>query len=87
MNDDEQVLARIEKLEHDEQRLRRDESQAGGEHDAERIAADAQHLEGLRVAIDRLWDYLRQRRALRDAGEDPDHAVLRDAETVERYLG
>jgi hypothetical protein len=34
-----------------------------------------------------LWDYLRQRRALRDAGRNPDDAQPRDARTVERYLG
>jgi hypothetical protein len=28
---------------------------------------------------------LRQRRARRDAGEDPDEAQVRDADTVERY--
>jgi hypothetical protein len=32
------------------------------------------------------WDLLRQRRARRDAGGDPDDAQARDAETVERYL-
>jgi hypothetical protein len=38
------------------------------------------------VELDRCWDRLRQRRALRDAGADPDEAEGRDAETVERYL-
>ena len=51
------------------------------------MAADAERLEEVRVCLDRLWDYLRQRRALRDAGRDPDEAELRDARTVERYLG
>jgi hypothetical protein len=41
----------------------------------------------VRIELDRLWDYLRQRRALRDAGQDPDGAALRDAGTVERYKG
>ena len=44
-------------------------------------------LEAVRVELDRLWDLLRQRRALRDAGGDPDDASERDARTVENYLG
>jgi len=40
----------------------------------------------VRVELDRLWDYLRQRRALRDAGRDPNEARMRDAGTVEDYL-
>ncbi|MDX6704735.1 MAG: hypothetical protein QOK16_2392 [Solirubrobacteraceae bacterium] len=80
---DEQVQERIEELEQEEQRLRRDESQAA---DAQ-VSADAERLEAARIELDRLWDYLRQRRALRDAGQDPDGAAMRDAGTVERYLG
>jgi hypothetical protein len=38
------------------------------------------------VELDRLWDLLRQRRALRSAGADPDEASERDADTVEGYL-
>ena len=44
-------------------------------------------LEEVRVELDRLWDLLRQRRALRNAGQDPDDASERDASTVENYLG
>ena len=40
----------------------------------------------MRVELDRLWDYLRQRRALRGAGHDPDEARMRDAGTVADYL-
>ena len=84
---DEQVQARIEELEREEQRLRRDEQAAADTAHDEQVAADARRLEELRVELDRLWDYLRQRRALRDAGQDPDDAQMRDAGTVERYLG
>ena len=38
------------------------------------------------VELDRCWDLLRQRRALRSAGADPDAAAARDAGTVEQYL-
>jgi hypothetical protein len=84
---DEQVQARIEELEEEERRLRQDEEQAAEVEGDERIAADARRLEAVRVELDRLWDYLRQRRALRDAGRNPDDAQMRDAGTVERYLG
>lgn len=83
---DEQIQAHIEKLEAEERSLRHDESETGSA-DGERVAADAARLEEVRICLDRLWDYLRQRRALRDAGRDPDEAELRDARTVERYLG
>jgi len=85
--DDEQVQARIEELEQEEGRLRRDESAAADVEGRERLAADAERLEALRIELDQLWDYLRQRRALRDAGLDPADAKMRDAGTVERYLG
>jgi hypothetical protein len=84
---DEQARARIEELEEEERRLRRDESENPGADEGERVAADARRLEELRVELDRLWDYLRQRRALRDAGRDPNEARIRDAGTVEDYLG
>ena len=82
---DEQVQARIEKLEEEERGLRRDETE--GRASEERVRTDAERLELLRVELDQLWDYLRQRRALRDAGRNPDEAEFRDPGTVERYLG
>jgi hypothetical protein len=85
--DDEQVQARIEELEQEERRLRRDEREAANVEEGNQVATDAQRLEAVRIELDQLWDYLRQRRALRDAGKDPDGAQMRDAGTVERYLG
>jgi len=59
-----------------------------GQADAnDQVARDAQRLEAIRIELDQLWDYLRQRRALRDAGQDPDNAQMRDPGTVERYWG
>jgi uncharacterized protein DUF2630 len=84
---DEQVQARIEELEQEERRLRRDEREAAEIEEGNRVAADAQRLGAVRIELDQLWDYLRQRRALRAAGQDPDGAQMRDARTVERYLG
>ena len=47
--------------------------------------ADRRRLEELRVSLDQCWDLLRQRRARRDAGQNPDNAELRRPEVVERY--
>jgi hypothetical protein len=84
---DEQVQARIEELEQEERSLRRDEGEAAEAQADDQVATDASRLEAIRIELDQLWDYLRQRRALRDAGQDPDGAQLRDPGTVERYLG
>jgi hypothetical protein len=81
---DEQVQARIEELEQEERKLRTDEAEADAD---DQVARDAQRLEAIRIELDQLWDYLRQRRALRDAGQDPDNAQMRDPGTVERYWG
>jgi hypothetical protein len=46
---------------------------------------DRRRLEELKVSLDQCWDLLRQRRALREAGRDPDAAAARPADVVERY--
>ncbi len=46
---------------------------------------DLASLESIEVQLDRYWDLLRQRRARRDAGQDPGEAHLRSAGTVEHY--
>ncbi|MEV4314580.1 DUF2630 family protein [Actinocrispum sp. NPDC049592] len=52
------------------------------------IDSDEEHaqLRGLEEALDQCWDLLRQRRARRSAGEDPDDAQARPAQQVEGYL-
>jgi uncharacterized protein DUF2630 len=47
--------------------------------------SDRQRLESLRVSLDQCWDLLRQRRARREAGRNPEGAELRPPEVVERY--
>jgi len=47
--------------------------------------SDRERLEALRVSLDQCWDLLRQRRARRDAGQDPEGAEIRPAQVVERY--
>lgn len=47
--------------------------------------SDLARLESIEVQLDRYWDLLRQRRARRDAGQNPGEAQLRSARTVEHY--
>jgi hypothetical protein len=46
---------------------------------------DRARLDEIRVSLDRCWDLLRQRRAKREFGLDPDDAQARSADTVEHY--
>jgi Protein of unknown function (DUF2630) len=80
---DESIAARIEQLVSEEHGLRNREQTDIDHPDA--LEADEERLRAVEVELDRCWDLLRQRRALRDAGEDPDEARVRDADTVERY--
>jgi hypothetical protein len=40
----------------------------------------------VKVALDKCWDLLRQRRAYEEHALDPDAARVRDDSTVENYL-
>jgi hypothetical protein len=80
---DENIAAKIERLVAEEHDLRNRE-QADADH-TDALAVDSDRLEAVQVELDRCWDLLRQRRALRDAGDNPDAAQVRDADTVERY--
>ncbi len=80
---DESIAARIETLVAEEHSLRGREQQDN--EDAERLEADEDRLRAVEIELDRCWDLLRQRRALRDAGRSPEEAHVRDADTVERY--
>jgi sigma54-dependent transcription regulator len=85
--DDAQIEARIDALEQEEKRLRKDEESQAEQGHTDVVGDDAGRLSAIKVELDQLWDLLRQRRALRSAGRDPDDAQMRDADTVERYLG
>lgn len=78
---DESIGGRIERLVTEEHELRDREASEG----TEPRESDAQRLRAIEVELDVCWDLLRQRRALRDAGADPDQAEARDSNTVERY--
>jgi hypothetical protein len=81
---DESLAARIERLVAEEHELRSREEADSANPDA--LEDERSRLSAVEVELDRCWDLLRQRRALRDAGADPGQATARDADTVERYL-
>ncbi len=54
--------------------------------DREALDADQQRLREVSIELDRCWDLLRQRRARREAGQDPEEATARDPDVVEKYL-
>lgn len=76
---DQPVLAHIQELVEEEHRLF-----GQGEHGT-LADADREKLSSVQVELDRCWDLLRQRRALRQAGQDPDLAQVRSAQVVENY--
>lgn len=76
--DDTSILQHVAALVDEERRLRASGAAA---------AADAMRLRHVEVQLDQCWDLLRQRRAKREFGQDPESASLRDAGTVERYEG
>ena len=77
--DDADILARIHSLVDEEHQLEEG-------HVGEGLTADEQsRLKEVEVALDQCWDLLRQRRARRNAGLDPDEAEVRDEGTVEGY--
>jgi len=79
--DDKRVTDRIDELARREHELFERESK-GSATDAER-----EELRQIQVRLDQWWDLLRQRRARREFGQDPEDAQLRDEKTVEGYTG
>jgi Protein of unknown function (DUF2630) len=79
MTADSDIMGRIDELVAEEQRLYERESHG------DFAAGDRARLDEIGVALDRCWDLLRQRRALREFGLDPEDARERSADTVEHY--
>jgi hypothetical protein len=77
--DDAEVIRRIGALVEEEHDLERTIS-AGGPDDEK-----ADRLQSVEVALDQCWDLLRQRRARREMGDDPDEARVRPPDIVEGY--
>ena len=78
--DDNAVLSRINDLVAEEERLLESSRAMEGLSDAQDT-----RLKAVEVALDQCWDLLRQRRAKRHAGQNPEEAHVRDAPTVEGY--
>jgi len=79
--EDHRVMSKIDELAREEHVLFEKES-SGKATDADRA-----RLKHLQVMLDQCWDLLRQRRARRAAGQDPNEAKVRDEKTVENYIG
>ena len=77
---DQEIIQHIHRLVDEEHALERVHTQGKPLSDDEEARRGA-----LEVQLDQLWDLLRQRRARRDAGLDPDDASERGPSTVEGY--
>jgi hypothetical protein len=75
---DKSVLGHIAELVAEEKKLY---------HESDMTDAQRQRLAAINVELDRCWDLLRQRRALREFGRNPDEADVRPASVVENYKG
>jgi Protein of unknown function (DUF2630) len=70
------ILSHIDQLVKEEERL----------YSQDRLSEDdSARLAQLKVQLDQCWDLLRQRRALREFGKDPDQAEVRPSKIVENY--
>jgi hypothetical protein len=75
---DKTILQHVSELVEEEKQLR-----AGAAQPADK----ADRLRHLNEQLDQCWDLLRQRRARREFGQDPEAAQPRDIGTVENYEG
>ena len=78
--DDKEIMAHIDELIQTEHELRR--QLAAGELSSQ---DERDRLRSAEEALDQCWDLLRQRRARRELGENPDDAMVRPAGEVEGY--
>jgi len=79
MREDQEVLEWIRKLMNEEHELlKKEEHEGAGEAKRERRRE-------IEECLDQCWDLLRQRRAKRRAGLDPDSAGVREVDMVEHY--
>ncbi|MGH9278066.1 MAG: DUF2630 family protein [Acidimicrobiales bacterium] len=77
--DDSEIVHRISQLADEERAL--EQSHVGDGLSAE----DMNRLRSVEVALDQCWDLLRQRRAQRAAGKNPEDAEVRPEGVVEGY--
>jgi hypothetical protein len=81
-NSDQDILTQVHELVAEERELREKLQQREIDQSEEHT-----RLRSLEVQLDQCWDLLRQRRALRASGGDPDDAQVRPEGEVEGYLG
>jgi hypothetical protein len=79
--DDKEIMAHIGDLIQTEHKLR--EQLAAGQLSS---AREREQLRAAEDALDQCWDLLRQRRARREFGENPDDADARPVGEVEGYM-
>jgi hypothetical protein len=79
---DRDILDDVNKLVAEEQELR-----AKLQHHEIDETDEHRRLRAVEVQLDQCWDLLRQRRALRETGQDPHQAGVRPPDQVEGYLG
>ena len=79
--DDLTITESINRLAREEHELFERESRGTATDD------DRERLRRIEVMLDQCWDLLRQRRARREFGFNPDEARVRDEKTVEGYTG
>jgi hypothetical protein len=74
---DSNVLAHIDRLVKEEHRL--------FEKKDEHTKDEAKRLAEVQTQLDQCWDLLRQRRALREFGDDPSKAQPRSPDVIKKY--
>ena len=79
--DDKEILAHIDDLIQTEHKLR--EQLAAGQLSS---VQEREQLKAAEEALDQCWDLLRQRRARREFGENPNEAIARPVGEVEGYM-
>jgi len=79
--DDRKVTDTINELSREEHALFERESNGTA------TEADRARLNQIQVTLDQCWDLLRQRRARREFGMDPEAARVRDEKTIKGYTG
>jgi hypothetical protein len=79
MESDNEIITTIDELVAEEHKLRQ-------QHEQDNLGpADAERLRHVEESLDQCWDLLRQRRARREYGFNPDEAATRDTGVVEGY--
>ena len=73
---DQPVLGHIDRLVKEEERLYAQSALTDDDRD---------RLVKIKVELDQCWDLLRQRRALREFGRDPEQAKVRPPKVVDNY--